>query len=89
MRLFGRKIILTTLDEIPRRFRASPGYLALNQSEINALKSNDGNTFKRILDIVQSEDMRDALLKYEKPKVRKTTLQPSSRMARLNVLVGR
>lgn len=30
--LFGRRIIKPTLDEIPRRFRASPGYLALNAS---------------------------------------------------------
>lgn len=78
---------MTTLDEIPRAFRAAPGVLALNAAELAALERNDAETFKRIMAIVQAEDFGDAMLQMRpKPKRRRVKLGPSTRMSMLNVI---
>lgn len=91
MIFLGRKVIVTTLDDIPRLFRCVPGYLALNAAEIAALERNDGDTFKHIAEIVKAEDMADALLQMRpKPRRRKkANLSPSTRMAMLHAVYGR
>ena len=87
MQMFGRRVIPTTLDEIPRAFRAAPGVLALNQAELAALQRNDGPTFKRILEIVQAEDMADATLQMRRSVKRpKGKIGPSTRLSMLNAI---
>ena len=85
--MFGRRIIPTTLEPVPYRFRTAPGVLALNQAELTALQRNDGPTFKRIMDIVQAEDMADAMLQMRRSVKRpKVKLGPSTRLSMLNAI---
>ena len=42
----GRRVLVTTLDDVPRAFRAAPGVIALNPDEIAALEA-DGEHFAR------------------------------------------
>src|ERR1022692_1139426 len=93
MHLFGRTIMLTTLDPIPRAFRAAPGVLAMNQIEIDSCQRNaldDAVIIKPIIEAVQAEDMADALRTFiHKPRkvTRKTPkIAPSHRMAMLNAI---
>lgn len=58
--MFNRQIIHTTLDPVPRMFRACPGHLVLNKRELDALRDNDGDVFKEIAEIVKAEDAAEA-----------------------------
>jgi hypothetical protein len=85
----GRRVIMTTLDEVPRAFRACPGYIALNPREVEAIERNapeDKATVEELLAIVFAETAADASLRM--PKVRKRTrrLGPSTRLAMLGTL---
>ena len=82
----GRRVLVTTLDDVPRAFRAAPGVIALNPDEIAALERNDGQTFKRIIAIVQAEDARDARWQMTTPPRRKQRLRPSIRLSMLRGL---
>lgn len=86
MIILGRRIIETTLEDIPRASRACPGYLAMTKDEIAAYQRNDGPTFKRIVDLVRAEDMVHALLQLQKKPKRPTRTSPATRMAMLRVL---
>ncbi len=88
MQLFGRRIIVTALDDIPRAFRATPGVLAVNQVELDALKSGDGETFKRLLAIVQAEDSADARLLARPLPRRLQRSSPSLRLFMLGAIVA-
>ncbi|MDO8533260.1 MAG: hypothetical protein Q7S17_00765 [Xanthobacteraceae bacterium] len=55
--MFGRKVVRTTLDPIPRAFRTAPGAIAINERELAALAAGDGDTFKEIAAIVTAEDL--------------------------------
>jgi hypothetical protein len=57
----GRKVIPTTLDPVPRSFRASPGHLVLNHREIQGLRNGDGKIFKEITEIIIAETRGEAL----------------------------
>lgn len=85
MIILGRRVIETSLEDIPRAFRAVPGYLAMNRAEIDAFRSAEGETFKRIVDIVKAEDMSDAVLQFQKKPKKPTRTSPSTRMAMLRV----
>jgi hypothetical protein len=86
MTLFGRRVIVTTLDPVPRGLRASPGVLAMNRDEIDAIERSDEETFGRIISIVQAEDMVDALLAMRTPRPRRRALGPSTRLFMLGTL---
>lgn len=93
MTFLGRRIIATTLDPIPRSFRAVPGYLALNQFEIAAIGRNslaDTDTIKPIMEIVQAEDMADVnrtfIFKPRKVSRKTPKLGPSLRLFMVNTL---
>ena len=90
MMFAGRRIILTTLDPIPRSFRAVPGCIALHKDEVDALNRLDGEKFKEIIDIIKAEDWADAVLTV-RPKLKKRTvkLAPSVRMSMLNAAYRR
>jgi hypothetical protein len=65
--IFNRQIIPTTLDPVPRMFRACPGHLVLNTRELAALSNNDGDVFKEIVEIVKAEDAAEARKIYKYP----------------------
>ena len=86
MTIFGRRIIITTLDPIPRLFRAAPGVLAMNQCEIAAFKRGEATTFKLIVDICQAEDAADARLAMQTHRPRRKRLGPSTRLFMLGAV---
>ena len=93
MLIFGRRVIPTTLDPVPRNFRAAPGVIALNQIELDAIHRNaedDREIIKPILEAIQAEDMADAMRVYvHKPrKITRATpkMRPSDRMSMLNAI---
>jgi hypothetical protein len=55
----GRRVIMTTLDEIPRAFRACPGYIALNPREVEAINRNTVSRYKVRPDILGRSDPGD------------------------------
>jgi hypothetical protein len=86
MDVFGRRIIATTLDPIPRLFRAAPGVLAMNQSEIDAFTRGDREVFHLIVDICKAEDRVDALLAMQIFRPRRRRLSPSTRLFMLGAV---
>ena len=93
MKLFERRIIMTTLDPIPRTFRACLGHLALNDRELRSIRRNDPEdyeTIKEIAEIVEAEDAAEArnVFKFKPRNVTAKTpkISPSNRMAMLAVL---
>jgi hypothetical protein len=87
MMFAGRRILMTTLDPIPRNMRAAPGCIALRQDELDALNRLDGEKFKEIIDIVKAEDWADALLQMRpKPMKRPKHTSPSTRLAMLGAV---
>ena len=86
MNILGRRVILTTLNPIPRNFRAAPGVIAVNSAEIKALENNDGAKFKELADIIHAEDMADAVLQMRKLPKRRNKLGPSTRLSMLNAI---
>jgi hypothetical protein len=60
--IFGRRIILTELDPIPRAFRAAPGVFAINKREREALDANDRKVIKELMDICKAEDAAEVRL---------------------------
>ena len=84
-----RRVIMTKLDEIPRAFRACPGYIVLNPREVEAINRNapeDKATVEELLAIVFAETAGDASLKMPKIKKRTRPLGPSTRLAMLATL---
>ena len=86
--MFGRRIIPTTLEPVPYRFRTAPGVLALNYREIRALQNQDGTVFKEIAEIVHAADAAEARMihvhrKRKRPRVK---LAPSTRLAMVNAV---
>lgn len=67
MIMFGRIVIPTKLDPIPRPFRAVPGHIALNPAEIEAINAElaapsrtPGPKFREVLAIILEEDNLEA-----------------------------
>lgn len=89
MMFLGRRIIMTTLDPVPRPLRAVPGLLVINHLEREALKRVDGEIFKMLADIVQAEDAADARLPQQPAPKRRTKLAPSTRMSMLDAAYAR
>ena len=90
MQFAGRRIIPTTLDPVPRSFRASPGVIAISNIEAEALRNGHGPTFKMLVEICSAEDMADALQTF-KVKPRKVSpasprIRPSARLAMLDAI---
>ena len=86
--MFGRRIIPTTLEPVPYRFRTAPGVLALNYREIKALQNNDGTVFKEIANIAHAADAAEARMIYavKKRKRSRVKLAPSTRLAMVNAV---
>lgn len=84
--MFGRRVLPTTLDPVPRGLRAAPGCIAMNAEEIAALQANDGEVFKYFVALVHAEDHADALLAMRRPKKRKRKLGPSVRLSMVNAI---
>lgn len=87
--ILGRRVILTTLDDIPPRFRCVSGALALNATELAAFQrgaKEDIAILQPIVDRVQAADMAEALLPPEKIKRRRTKLSPSNRLFLLSAI---
>jgi len=85
----GRRVIMTTLDEVPRAFRACPGYIALNPREVEAIERNtedDTAVVKELVEIALAETAADARLAMVAPKKRRRRLGPSTRLAMLGTL---
>lgn len=80
MKFLERKVISTTLDPVPRLFRAVPGYLVLNNREIQGLRDNDGGIFKEITDIVIAETRGEALQIWRRKNVKRKSNSISSDM---------
>jgi len=90
MQFAGRRIISTTLSDVPRALRAVPGCVAVSTAEQKALKNGCGETFKSLMAICHAEDRADAFRTF-KFKPRKITakmpkLAPNHRMAMLNAV---
>lgn len=81
---FGRRVLLTTLDEIPPRFRTSIGILVANQTELDAVENGDPETTDRLARIAYSASIREALLTERKPAKRTKKLAPSTRLGMLH-----
>lgn len=58
--VFNRRVMLTTLDPVPRAFRACPGVIVLNCQELEAFRRGDRNVVEQIIDICQAEDAAEA-----------------------------
>ena len=86
MKFLSRKIILTSLDQIPRSMRACPGHLVLNIQELNSLKAGEGKTFKAIAAICEAEDAAEARTVYRYDKWKPKKLGLSGRLAALGVV---
>lgn len=91
MRVFERRVILTTLDPIPRSFRAAPGVLAMNQREVDAVRRNDPEdreVIGEIAEIAQAEDAAEAFQVFKvKPRrvsAKTPKIAPSTRLSMLN-----
>lgn len=81
MTLFGRRVIVTTLDPIPRLFRAASGVLAMNAREIEAFQQHDHDVFAMVVDICKAEDMAETILQLRLRPVRwRRPLSPSTRL---------
>jgi len=65
---FGRQIIMTTLDPVPRLLRTVPGHFVLNDREVDAIKNNDGDVWKELADIAMAETRAEALGVYRRRK---------------------
>lgn len=87
MTLFGRRIIVTTLDPIPRLFRAASGVLAMNVREIEAFEQQDHDVFAMVVDICKAEDMAEAILQLRPRRARRRRpLSPSTRLFMLGAV---
>lgn len=86
----GRRVVSTTLSDVPRAFRAVPGIIVISIAEQDALKNGDGKVFKELMAICHAEDRADAFrtFKFKPRKVMANTpkLAPSHRMALLNAV---
>lgn len=78
--MFGRTVLHTTLDPLPRSMRAVPGWIAMNNEEIADLereyelpRGSARPTFKRLIGIVQVEDDADMLAAARRPRKRRRT----------------
>lgn len=91
MKFLGRRILMTTLDPVPRSMRAVPGIIVMNHLEKAKLEENDGETFKLLAEIVQAEDAADVhrTYIYRKGKKRKKRINPSSRLMMLQAGFGK
>jgi hypothetical protein len=91
MRTFlGRRVVMTTLDEIPPRLRALPGCVAMNAREVEAVERNapgDRATVDELLILVFAEVARDARLAMPKVAKRKRAVGPSTRLAMLRAIL--
>jgi hypothetical protein len=87
MILFGRRIIVTTLDPIPRLFRAASGVLVMNARELEAFEQQDHDVFAMVVDICKAEDMAEAILQL-RPHTdrRRRPLSPSTRLFMLGAV---
>lgn len=91
MIFLGRRVLLTTLDPLPRPFRAAPGVFAMNHREAEALRRGDGKVFKELTEIVQAEDAAEArnigVRRHRKPLGRRgPKLNPSTRLFMVNAI---
>ncbi len=88
--MFGRKVIHTALDPIPRTFRACPGHIAMNPRELAAVQAGDREVVEELVDILQAEDAAEARGILHHPLYRRPTraLAPSARMRQAAALVG-
>ena len=87
MTIFGRRIIVTTLDPIPRLFRAASGVLVMNAREIEAFEQKDHDVFAMVVDICKAEDMAEAILQLcPRTDRRRRPLSPSTRLFMLGAV---
>lgn len=87
MSIFGRRIITTTLDPVPRGLRAAPGMLAMNAREQAALSAGDKAVLREIVDVCQAEDAAEArLVLRPRPPRRCRPMSPSTRIGLLAAL---
>lgn len=67
----GRRVIMTTLDPVPRGMRAVPGFIVLNHREFAALGNDDDRVVEEIAEICIAETMADAKGVYNVDRKRK------------------
>lgn len=82
MPFMGRRLLMTTLDPLPRSFRTAPGLLAINHREAEALRRGDGAVFKELVDICHAEFAAEVVQAY-RPR-RWKPLKNASPSARLH-----
>lgn len=84
--VFTRRVMLTTLDPIPRPFRACPGWIVMNRDELDAFNKGDRDMVALMIDICNAEDAAEArgIYKYStKGKIHgKRSLETGSRITR-------
>lgn len=58
--IFNRRVMLTSLDPIPRAFRACPGVLVVNQRELEGYRRGERDVVGELVEICQAEDAAEA-----------------------------
>jgi hypothetical protein len=86
MTVFGRRVLLTTLDPVPRGLRAAPGLLAMNKAELEAFRAGERETFRTIAAICSAEDHAEAMLTLRQPQPRRHRLNAPTRMFMLRAV---
>lgn len=89
--MFGRRVLMTTLDPIPPLLRTAPGCVAMNQRELDLVNAGDLETVAYFINELQAADAADArnIGKHKALKPRRRTLSPSTRLAMAAALNGR
>ena len=84
--IFNRRVLLTTLDPVPRAFRTAPGVLAVNRGELEAFNDGDRAVVGMIVDVCQAADAAEArnIGVYRRLRVKRT--RPSDRLFAVNAI---
>ena len=84
--IFNRRVLLTTLDPVPRSFRTAPGVLAMNRTELEAFNDGDRVAVGMVVDLCQAADAAEArnIGVFRRVAVRRT--RPSDRLFEVNAI---
>lgn len=54
--LLGQKVVVSTLNPVPRRMRTVPGVIVITHAEQKALNRNNGKVWKDLVKIIVEDD---------------------------------
>lgn len=67
MMFFGRRVISTSLKEVPELWRLAPGMIVVTEDELVALGRSDETVFRKLVDIVVQDDLTALSKQYGEP----------------------